>query len=420
MAVTTKKYSFWWEGSPPDFAFQPQLSVHYDIVIIGAGYAGISTAYWLVRLAKDKKKRLRILILDKAPHAAFKASGRMTGSVYLGSNKPPTEVADVIGEAKAEKLYHYGEANNRLLRELMDRGLDCGAEFNGGLRMASNAKEVVELEGSYDLLTKWGFIPAQFDHKASQHLLVAPQTKSSLFIPDEGMFDPFSYCNKLAILLRKNHVQIVYGADVVGVDETDAGPIVQLDNGHRINAGKVVHTTTHTVECERVEDDVRYCREHVLRTEELSDNNEDVALPLMPIEINRGTDSIRIHERSAIMAGGKGGLTRDPELDSRNDNWFNRRVLDHLDKTMMTHFPVANHLEISHTWTYIETTTSDGLPLMGALPNKVGQFVNIAHGRNKFGLAFLGSKNIAEKVLRIKMQDSNFKIFDPKRLTRGE
>lgn len=422
MAATTKKYSFWWDNSPSDFAPQPQLPKYADIVIIGAGFAGISTAYWLLRLAKKtKKKGLRIIVLDEAPHAGFKSTGRMNGSVYLGSNYSAQHMVSSLGQKTAEKLYAYSSKNNILLRDIIDKGLNCDAEFNGGFRMASTAKEAVDLDDSMELLQKWGYHPARFDHNQSQHVMVVPYTKGSLFIPGEGMFDPFAFVNKLARPLRRNGIWVVYGTRIVHADTSPSlGPTLHLSNGHVLTAGKVVHTTIDTAPWDRIKENVTCCREQVVRTEPLSEDLDDMPLPLMPIELNGGVDSVRVHDRAIIMTGGKSGLKKDPELHITNDTGFNERVLMQLDKIMMHSFPVTNHMEMSHSWTYIETYMNDGLPLIGEIPDSGGHYVNIAHGRNKFGLAFLGAKNIAERILRVKMTDKEFKIFDPSRLTRGE
>ncbi len=420
MGSITKKHSFWWENSPPDLALQPQLPKYADVVIIGAGFAGISCAYWLKRIAK--KKGLRIIVVDEAPHAAFKSSGRMNGSVYLGSHRTAKFMADLVGKKTAEKLFSYSSRNNMLLEKFITRGISCDPQFNGGLRMASTAKETVDLDDSAELLRSWGYYPARFDHKQSTHILVAPYTKGSLFIPSEGLIDPFAFTNKLARVLRRNGIWIVYGARVaIAETSEDHGPQITLSNGHVLSASKIIHTTSNTVPWDRIDEHLVCRREQVVRTESFVEDLEDIPLPFMPIELNNGSDSVRVHEQAIIMTGGKTGLKKDPELDVMDDTGFNERVLGNLDKTMMHHLPMTNYAEMTHTWTYIETDTRDGLPLIGEVPNSVGHYVNIAHGRNKFGLAFLGAKNIAEKALRVKMSNPNeFKIFAPKRITRGE
>ncbi|MEE8115176.1 MAG: FAD-dependent oxidoreductase [Nitrososphaerales archaeon] len=417
----TKKYSFWWENSSPDFAFQTQLPQYVDIAIIGAGFGGISTAYWLLRLAKKKRKHIRIMVVDEAPYGGFKSTGRMNGCAYLGSHRSTKSVVDLLGEKTARQLYSYSNCNNVMLRNLIERGIDCDAEFNGGFRMASTAKDAVDLDDSFELLRKWDYYPARFDHNQSQHVMVVPYTKGSLFVPGEGMFDPFSFTNKLARLLRKNNVWVSYNTCVLATETSqEYGPQLHLTNGHVITAGKVVHTTGNTVAWDRIQESLTRTREQVVRTDPLSSDLDVMPLPLMPIELNGGVDSIRIHNRAVIMTGGKYGLKKDPEQGIRDDTGFNERVLGQLDKTMMHNFPITNHMEVSHTWTYIETETSDGLPLMGEIPDSDGHYINIGHGRNKFGLAFAGAKNIAEKLLRIKVSNPEFNIFAPKRLVRGE
>jgi len=421
MGATSKKHSFWWENTAPDFAFQTQLPQYADVAIIGAGFSGISTAYWLTRLAKKNKKVLRVIVLDEASYPGFKSSGRMNGSVYLGSNHPARYMSDLLGKNTAKKLYNYSSKNNIALRDLIERGIDCDAEFNGGLRMASTAKELVELDESFELLRKWGYYPARFDHSQSQHVMVVPYVKGSLFVPGEGMFDPFAFTNKLARLMRKNNVWMAYGTRVKRAETSEEfGPQLHLSNGHVLTAGKIIHTSTDTAPWDRIQETVIHRREQVIRTEPLSMDLDDMPLPLMPVELNRGLDSVRIHNRSVIMTGGKNGLTKDPEVGITDDTGFNERVLGQLDKTMMNSIPITNHMEVTHAWTYIETEMEDGLPLMGEIPHFENHYINAAHGRNKFGLAFAGAKNIAEKILRSKLSIPEFNIFTPKRLEQGE
>lgn len=416
-----KKHSFWWENSAPDFALQPQLPVYTDVVIVGAGFAGISTAYWLARLTKKNKKSFRVIILDEAPHAGFKATGRMTGSIYLGSNVPASLVASSLGKKNAKQLYRYSSKNNKLLENLASK-LECDAEFNGGFRMAATAKDVEIFRDSAELLSEWGYYPVVFDHNQSQHVTIVPLAKSSMFIPHEGMIDPFGFVNDLARHLRKHNVWIVYGArvDEATVNEQD-GPQVVLSNGHVISARHIVHTTDNTVPWDRLSEKLTHTREQAVRTTPFSEELDEMPLPLMPIELNGGLDSARIHERSIVMVGGKSTLRKkDPEIGVLNDNVSNQRIVDHLDSTMMRHFPFSNQTEISHSWTYIETTTEDGLPFIGELPEHNGHHVSLGYGRNKFGLAFIAGKNVAERLLRVKVHDPEFNLFSPKRVTRGE
>lgn len=419
--MSIKRHSFWWENSPPDFVLQPQLPHYSDIVIIGAGFAGIMTAYWIARILQGEqpKKPHRIVLVDEAPHPAFKSSGRMTGSIYLGSNKLASEVVEQLGEKTAHNLYRYSQINNEMLSKLISR-TPCDAEFNGGIRVASTAKEAAALHKSAKIMKAWGLHPVLFDQHQSQHVAIMPLNRGSMFIPTEGLFDPFILLNDIVRVLRHHRISVVYGAQVASASTaSDGTPSIILNNGHLIVCSKIVHTTSNTIPCQTTRDALVCQRQTVARTAPISADLDDMPLPLMPIELNGGMDSVRIHDRSVIMVGGKSGLRKeDPELGVTNDSSFNQRILDALDSTMVRNFPFSNHVELSHAWTYIETEASDGLPLVGELPEHNGHYVNIAFGRNKFGLAFLSSKNLAERILRKKVQNTEFSIFSPKRLMR--
>jgi glycine/D-amino acid oxidase-like deaminating enzyme len=414
--MVTHRHSYWWTATPPDFSYQSQLPLYVDAIIIGAGIAGISTAYWLARFTKKEKKAFRILVLEEAPYAGFKGSGRYGGGIYLGSHKTPQAVVKSLGVKTATQLYRYSASNNQLLLKLLPNGLETHLEGNGGLRMATNAKEVVELDESHDFLRdKLDIVSAKFDHNTSQHLAIAPNALASLFIPGEAMIDPFAYCNNLARLLRSvGGVAIIYGTRVEQVIVDKNGPLVILSNGHMIHTANIIHTTTKTISVQEVAEQVVYKREHIVRTQPFGEDLDDMVLPLMPIEFSSG-DSIRLHNRSIIMTGGKAGMRRDVEEGVTNDTHFNQRIFEQLNSEMLRQFPFTNLVELSHAWTYIETSTNDGLPLIGAMPTREGEYINAAHGRNKFGVSFLGGKNIAETILGIKVPNEEFPIFSPSR-----
>ena len=415
--MISKRHPFWWDQTAPDFCYQAQLPGYADVVIIGAGIAGLSTAYWLARSVKKAKKTFRIIVLEQAPHPAFKASGRHGGAVYLGSNKTPIHVVRTVGEETAVKLYRYSEENNRVLFRLLATGLQCGLEDNGGLRMALSAKEVVELDESQEFLrSKLDITSTRFDDKQTQHLMTAPTVNGSLFVPFEGMMDPFSFCNGLSRLLRTaGGISIVYGATVCDSGINEDGTFVTLSNGHKIHASAVIHTTTKTCQLPELSKHIVYKREHVVRTTPFGEDLDDMALPLMPIEIGTSNDSARLSGRSLIMTGGKTGLKKDTEIGVLDDSDYSKRIFDNLNAGMMQHLPFTNLLELTHVWTYIETSTKDSLPIMGPITKLPGHYLNVAHGRNKFGLAFLGGKNIAESILGSKVSNEEFCIFSPSR-----
>jgi glycine/D-amino acid oxidase-like deaminating enzyme len=420
--LISKHYSCWWDDSAPDFTYYGQLPAYADAIVIGAGLAGIFTAYWLVKLNKKSKKNYRVLVIDESPHPGFKASGRIGGSVYLGSNRTPAQVVKSIGVDKAVDLYRYSGENNHLLFSLLSHGIGCSAENNGGIRMAVTAEDAADLDASHQFIQeKLNITSARFDTARSQHIAITPYTHGSLYIPFEGMLDPFALCNNMARLLRTGAgVSVIYGTRIKTAQNDKYGAFVKLSNGHLIHAGAIIHTTTKTCSWPELSKHIVYKREHVVKTTSFGDDLDDVALPMMPIELGGYNDSIRLHNRSVIMTGGKGGMKKDTELGNLDDSDYNKRVFDHLNADMLKHLPFTNLLELTHAWTYIETSTKDQLPLMGAVSTHPNHYVNVAHGRNKLGLSFLGAKNIAESILGMANSNEEYRIFSPNRFIRGD
>ena len=74
-------YSFWLETSGDDLTPRPRLdgSIDVDVAVMGAGYTGLWTAYYLLR----RDPSLRVAVVEREI-AGFGASGRNGGWCYPG------------------------------------------------------------------------------------------------------------------------------------------------------------------------------------------------------------------------------------------------------------------------------------------------------------------------------------------------
>ena len=82
----------------------------YDYLIIGAGIAGLSTAYWL----EKKSPHAKIAVIDKYS-LGFGASGRNAGFVTCGSALHFNKLDQKFGQKKAQEIWQFSEANHQLL-----------------------------------------------------------------------------------------------------------------------------------------------------------------------------------------------------------------------------------------------------------------------------------------------------------------
>ena len=105
-------------------------TVSADVVVIGAGYTGLSTALHLAQAG------VSVVVLE-SHDVGFGGSGRNVGLVNAGMWVTPDEVVASLGEHYGERLLRVlGDAPN-LVFELIDRhGIQCEPERAGTLHCA--------------------------------------------------------------------------------------------------------------------------------------------------------------------------------------------------------------------------------------------------------------------------------------------
>ena len=146
--------SYWWQahGIPPR---RPSLpgSAEADVCIVGAGYTGLWTAYYL----KRADPRLRVVVLEAA-FAGYGASGRNGGWVTAGlPGSRARYAASPQGRNGVREL-------ERQLRDTVDEvarvcaaeGIDAGLVKGGTLTVATSPAQDTRLRHQLEQERSWG------------------------------------------------------------------------------------------------------------------------------------------------------------------------------------------------------------------------------------------------------------------------
>jgi glycine/D-amino acid oxidase-like deaminating enzyme len=131
--------SFWLAGCGDDLAPRPALdgSERVDVAILGAGYTGLWTAYYLLRAEPS----LRVAVLE-AEIAGFGASGRNGAWCAPGLNISLSRLARLHGPEAARRTYLAVDAAvEEIGRVARDEGLDIEWRRGGQLTVARGAHE---------------------------------------------------------------------------------------------------------------------------------------------------------------------------------------------------------------------------------------------------------------------------------------
>lgn len=160
-----RTYSYWLESCGDDLTPRPPLdgSIDVDVAILGAGYSGLWTAYYLLQRNPD----LRIALVEKEI-AGFGASGRNGGWCYGGFPLTLEGMEQRFGPegAREVQLAMYATVDE-VRRVTTQEGIDCDFEKSGYLRLARGRYQLPIIEEAYRTLQRLGL--------ADHYQLLSPQ-----------------------------------------------------------------------------------------------------------------------------------------------------------------------------------------------------------------------------------------------------
>lgn len=153
--TTDAEQVLWLSGLPADqLADRPPLDgdLTADVAIVGAGYTGLWTAYYL----STYRPELSVVVID-AGRAGFGASGRNGG--WCTAEMPALLMSLVRrhGPMAAVRLYRAGQRTlDEIHRVLTAEGIDAHWRHDGSRYVARSAPQVDRLRGWHDVRRRLG------------------------------------------------------------------------------------------------------------------------------------------------------------------------------------------------------------------------------------------------------------------------
>ncbi len=174
--------------APPPLAGEQRA----DVVVIGAGLTGLSTALHLAELGT------RVVVLE-AQTPGFGASGRNGGQVNPGLKADPDEVERRHGPDLGGRMVAFAGAAPQFVFDLIERlGLRCEARRNGTLRAAVRPKHVALVRATAEQWQRRGAPVEMLDAAGIAALTGTPRYGGALFDRRGGDLNPLLYTRGLA------------------------------------------------------------------------------------------------------------------------------------------------------------------------------------------------------------------------------
>lgn len=381
-----------WHEDRPDFPPEaPPESV--DVAVIGAGIAGVSTGLHLARAG------LSTAILERR-FPAFGASGRNAGHVLAGTSEYYNRAVLGLGREKAREIWAFTVENGReLAEEVASLPADVGWRQCGYLACAASDPERRELEASVQLLQEDGF--------SSEYWTADQLTKRyglSPFLgarhsPDDAEVHPARLVWALLERYRAAGGRLALPCDVLGVEETGDGLRIELADGRRVRAGAVVWCLN-AWSGERLPafaERIQAVRGQMIATERLHK-----VMP-MAMAANFGYEYWRQAERGEVVLGGWRWSQREQEIGTTSEE-LNPDIHAGLVDFLRRSFPRVEGVGLRMAWTGPMGFSQDGLPYVGEVPGKQGQFIAAGFTGHGFGLAWRCTRLLVRELTEGRLQ----------------
>lgn len=229
---------YWWVAAPPEPIPAAALPTEADVVIIGAGYTGLSAALTLARHGRS------VTVLE-THHPGYGASSRNGG--MLGPSFQKMSIDALVGK--------YGEPHAMsVLKESMDamdytvdlitsEGMDCDLQRVGRFRGAVIPRNLESMKRESAQLERFIDLRAEFVERADQHREIGSDLYHGgvIYHRDAGLH-PAKYLKGLLGAANSAGAEVHSDTRVTGLTRAQVGWKVQTSRG-TIRAGQVMLAT---------------------------------------------------------------------------------------------------------------------------------------------------------------------------------
>ncbi|KAL1647330.1 hypothetical protein SLS58_002658 [Diplodia intermedia] len=387
----------------------PDLPAETDIVIIGAGYSGASTAYHLL---KDNPNPPRITILE-AREACSGATGRNGGHLKPDVYFQVPKYTALFGAEAADELAAFEASQVLAVKELVERErIDCDFGLTRAVDVCLDAAHAAKCKAEFLELQAQGRPSVRdvfFSEGAAAEMTSGVKGAKCAFTFTAGHVWPYKLVMHLLGLAVGRGVNLQTHTPVTSVGEArdaDGWWSVRTPRG-QLRARQVVYcTNAYTAGvapqyrdkiipvkgiCSRLAVPPGAACPHLPNTYSLR-----YAPGIYDYQITRPDGSI-------VIGGAKQWFWHD------RSHWYGVTDDASLIEPAKQHFPgfmQRNYRGWEHSdarldslWTGIMGYTADMMPHIGEVPSKPGQFLMAGFNGHGMPLIFLSSKGLADMIL---------------------
>ncbi len=332
----------------------------YDLVVIGGGYCGLSTAL------HSAKRGLRVAVVE-AGRVGNGASGRNGGFVVpqFPKNVKPSDVVSHIGKKRGDRLCEIvTNGPSHVFDQVRQNQIACDAEQNGWIQPAHSEASLEKVRAVYEEWKAFGADVTWLDRSD-----VHDQTGAAGYLggwknPTGGYINPYSLSRGLARVARNQGVDIFEDTRAESIERESEHPVV-IAQGRRFAASKVLVATNGYTDglWPGLQRTVIPLRLFHTVSRPLTPDQQEKVLPgrLCFTDLRKSGGFCRYDEGSRLVSGG----AVFPVGDVR------RSGMSHAEARVSLYFPQLKGIEFDYYWEGYCALTETYLPSFQVLDRDV-------------------------------------------------
>jgi glycine/D-amino acid oxidase-like deaminating enzyme len=213
-----RSHGLWEKTAPvPPQTAKLQGAAKADVVVIGGGYTGLSTALHLAEAGTS-------VILLEAREIGFGGAGRNVGLINAGMWVMPDDLPGELGPVHGERLLDLLGNGPRSVMEIIDRhGIECELERQGTLHCAVGTAGRKEIEARAEQWQRRGAPVEILDSAETEHKIGTEAYQGALLDKRAGTLQPLAYARGLAHAAQKAGALLHTSSPVDSYERTAQG-----------------------------------------------------------------------------------------------------------------------------------------------------------------------------------------------------
>lgn len=362
-----------------------------DVVIIGAGYTGLSTA---LHLAREHGIKAHVL---EANQTAWGCSGRNAGFILKSSGrKAYSTMQKQWGEEVMRGIYHEMCEGVETVKGLIAEGIDCDQQSAGFIKVAHKPKMFNELIAQAKLQQKmFGYdVEVLTEQDVRQQYMDDHNAYGAIRYKDGFGINPLKLALGYQRLAREAGAKIHTASPVISWREENGKQVLCTPNGE-VKAQKVVIATNgytpkgfHGL----VKNKTLPVLSQIIVTQPLTDA-QIAACNFLTSNVVMDTRALKYYYRklpdNRILFGGRGAITGK----GAEDPYYANRLLE----VLKTSFPPLAQIKYDYAWSGWICMALDDLPHIFQ-NDKNNIFYSMGYCGSGVSFSVQAGKRLAQKV----------------------